>query len=975
MNRWLFILLSFLSFSLQPAAVVWSADRPLHLGILALRSKAQMQEEWQPLADYLGSQLPGYQVHLHVLDHQEIQAAQQQQQLDFVLTNPSHFIVLKEKFGLSAPLATIELQEGEQPLSRFGGVIFARSNRDDIENLFDIKRKKIACTGDDSEMWGGFQMQVLELRHAGIDLAPQQLVTTGLPLDLVIEAVMEGKADVGFVRTGLIEQLERQGKVPVGSLKILNRQDLPDFSFASSTPLYPEWPCVALPHVDTRLAAKVAAVLLQMEAGAPPLQAAGIHAFTIPADYSSVENVLRELRLPPFDTGPQFDIKDVVARYRLGSIAVLLAVTISGLAYLSQRVSTRRLQGVLCELGQQQEQLRTAKDAANSANRALLLLSTSNRTLLRSTNEDDLLFQVCRIAVEIGGYNMAWVGMAQHDEKKTITPIAWCCPEGRELKDPTMSWGDGERGTSGMGAAIRTGAIQLRRDILNDPKLAPWHEVARSHNDQAAVALPLQVHGEVIGALAIYAPEPMAFEEEEVELLDELACDLAFGIESIRTRDAHAKTQTHVRQLAYFDRLTGLPNRFMFLEQLDQDVAAASGEGQGFSLLMLDLNHLREINETHGHTLGDQIIDRVARRLQEACGQDCFVARFGGDDFTVICPGVSPSAVLFLGETIHAAICSPCDLSGKHLSIGGSIGIVLCPEDGKHSSEILSKVALAASRAKESGGGVCFYRPEMGEHLARTVQLAHRLEIAIRENALELFYQPKVDLLTGQMVGAEALLRWNDPELGWISPAELVPIAESRGMMVVLGNWVLRTACRQIRQWRDEGILCSGRIAVNVSARQLEAPDFLETITTIIEEEGVTTLCLELELTESVLMTDPERAIGIMVELKNRGLTLALDDFGTGYSSLAYLKRFPLDTLKIDRAFVRDMLEDQNDRAIVSTIVAMAQQLGLTTVAEGVEEDGQRLALQQLGCQHAQGFYFSRPLPVDEFTQNRLRRQ
>ena len=260
----------------------------------------------------------------------------------------------------------------------------------------------------------------------------------------------------------------------------------------------------------------------------------------------------------------------------------------------------------------------------------------------------------------------------------------------------------------------------------------------------------------------------------------------------------------------------------------------------------------------------------------------------------------------------------------------------------------------------------------MGEHLARTMKLASRLEDAIQENDLEVYYQLKVDLLSGQMVGAEALLRWHDPELGWISPVEFIPIAESRGMMIELGNWVLYAVCRHIRQWLDAGITDFGRIAVNMSARQLESPDFVATITKILKETGAPVDCLELELTESILMTDPEKMNGLLLSLKSLGFTLAIDDFGTGYSSLAYLKRFPLDTLKIDRAFVRDMLEDKNDRAIVATIVAMAQQLGLTTVAEGIEEEGQRVALQQLGCQQGQGFYFSRPEPADEFRRNRL---
>lgn len=613
-----------------------------------------------------------------------------------------------------------------------------------------------------------------------------------------------------------------------------------------------------------------------------------------------------------------------------------------------------------------------AETELKQANRAMRLLSASNRTLLRSTREDDQLAQVCRIAVEIGGYRLAWVGIAQFDEEKSISPATYYGAEQGFLSQARMTWAEGERGTSAMSTAIRTGTIQLRQDILNDPLLAPWHEDARTRNYQSAIALPLRLQDEVIGALAIYAPEPNAFHGQEVELLEELAEDLAFGIHNLRIRRAHEDAQAHVQQLAYYDRLTGLPNRILFTEQFDRDLAAAAAEGHTISLLLLDLNYLREINETHGHAQGDQVLVRVAWQLQEVCGSSGFIARFSGNDFTITCPRLDQFGAAALGGKILAAVTTPFYMAGHRFVIGGSIGVAVYPGDGETSAELLSKVDLAMSRAKETGNRCCFYRPEMGQQLARTLELAHRLERAMHDNQLELYYQPKIELQSGTIVGAEALLRWKDPELGWVSPAEFIPVAEARGMMVELGSWVLRTACQQIRQWQDRGLFCHGRIAINVSARQLDDPDFIGLVMRTIGETGVPTSCLELELTESVLMADPEQVIGILGELKERGISLAIDDFGTGYSSLVYLKQFPMDTLKIDQAFVRDMLVDQNDRAIVATIIAMAQQLGLTTVAEGVEQEGQREALQQLGCVLAQGYLFSRPEPADEFTRKRL---
>lgn len=972
MNRCLMVMLCLMGL-LHPAAIVGAKEiQPLNFGVLRQHSQPQRHSAWRVLAEYLSRQLPGCRVQVRVLESREMFAALQRQQLDFVLTDPSQYIFLKEKNGLSAPLATMVRMEGSRPLNRVGGVIFARSNRDDIGELVDVKGKKIACMSADAGILGGFAMQAFELYGAGISLEPRQVVIAAPTPEQVVRSVREDKADVGFVHAGLIEQLERYGKITAGSLKIINRQSLPDFPFASSTRLYPEWVCAAAPHADGILAARIAAALQRIKPGTAVLDAAQIHAFISPADYHPVEALLRELSLPPYDKTRQFNMADVWRRDWLRLAG--LVVAISGVVFIHRRltVSQLRLKTVLGELKRQKGRLREAKDRADAANRALRLLSASNGTLLRSPAEGDHLLQVCRIAVEDGGYAAAWVGMVRQDEEKTIAPVA-CFgfeKEWPEEMGPSLP-GKGP-GAGVVEMAIQSGAVQVRVDILNDPSMAICHEHARTLGVQATIALPLRVQGEVIGALSICAPEPHAFQPDEVALLRELADDLAFGLQTMRMREAHVEAQEHVRQLSCYDRLTGVANRFLFLEQLERNVRAATGMGQAFMLARVDLIHLREISETHGHVLADQLVMRAARELQAICGQDCLLARIGGDDFTLISPDAAPRAVELLGKKIYAALSAPVFLSGHRYVIGCGMGIVTCPEDGWKEADLLSKVEMAASRAKQAGGGVCFYRPEMGEHLARTMILATRLEDSIHENMLELFYQVKVELQTGRMVGAEALLRWHDPELGWISPAEFIPIAESRGLMPALGYWVLRTACWNIRQWHDEGVGAFGKIAVNISARQLESPAFLVGVSDILAETGVSADCLELELTESILMTDPERINGILRELKSRGFSIALDDFGTGYSSLAYLKHFPLDTIKIDREFVRDMLVDQNDRAIVSTIVTMAQQLGLATVAEGVEQEEQSHVLRQLGCLQAQGFYFSCPEPADEFRKKRL---
>jgi len=358
------LVLSIICVLLLPLSIARAAaEQTVHLGILALRPKPQMAAAWQPFADHLTRQLPGYRFQLHFFDHKEMLAALEQRQLDFVLTNPAHYIFLRQKTGLSGSLATMVPREGRQPLTAFGGVIFTRSNRSDITKFSDLKGRKIACVAGGIGTFGGFQMQMLELHRAGIKPSPKQLVTTGMPQDLVIQAVLEGKAEVGFVRTGLIEQLEQQGNIPAGSLKVINRQELPGFPYASSTRLYPEWPFVAFPHIDSRFAARVTATLLSMEPDSPALNAAGVHSFSIPADYQPVEQLLMELRLPPFDRDPPFTLHDVWKRYHWWLLGILLTTTVGILLALRVAAANRKLAAARAEAERERTQLRTLIDA------------------------------------------------------------------------------------------------------------------------------------------------------------------------------------------------------------------------------------------------------------------------------------------------------------------------------------------------------------------------------------------------------------------------------------------------------------------------------------------------------------------------------------------------------------------------------------------------------------------------------------
>ncbi|MCS0611044.1 EAL domain-containing protein [Massilia solisilvae] len=427
-----------------------------------------------------------------------------------------------------------------------------------------------------------------------------------------------------------------------------------------------------------------------------------------------------------------------------------------------------------------------------------------------------------------------------------------------------------------------------------------------------------------------------------------------------------------IRTLALYDTLTGLPNRSLFADRLSQGLAAAAREGGELAVLFIDLNRFKEINDTQGHGVGDEVLVKVARRFQGALREHETLARLAGDEFVVIAQAAGRHAAAAIAGRLEHALAEPVGARGHTFSVGLSIGISIYPEDGASIDDLLRCADIAMYRAKAGGGGHLFYQPQMSVGLAERMELARDLMRAFNQGELQLYYQPQVSLDSGELVGAEALVRWQDRERGWVSPSVFIPIAEARGMIGALGSWVLREACRQLGSWRQHGLRFPGRLSVNLAAQQLEQAGIAERIQQIAGEAGVEPDCLELELTESGLMANVERAIGIMGTLKEAGFSIAIDDFGTGYSSLAYLKRLPADKLKIDISFVREMLTDRHDYTIVNTIIGMARNLRLKVIAEGVEQPAQAEALLALGCDEAQGYYYGKPVPAEEFARQWL---
>ncbi len=424
--------------------------------------------------------------------------------------------------------------------------------------------------------------------------------------------------------------------------------------------------------------------------------------------------------------------------------------------------------------------------------------------------------------------------------------------------------------------------------------------------------------------------------------------------------------QERIYWLAHYDPLTGLPNRTLLAERSIQAIEVARQTQTPLSVIFLDLDHFKHVNDSLGHQVGDTLLVAIARRLRAVVRDKDTVCRLGGDEFILLLPGANAKGAERVADKLLEASRQHYQIDHHELTIAPSMGIAVFPEDGDDFDSLSQSADVAMYRAKLDGRNTYrFFTREMQAHSVRALQLENALRRALERQQFTLHYQPKVCIATRQVLGMEALLRWQHPELGAVSPGEFIPIAEDSGQILAIGEWVLRTALTQMRDWHAQGLALPS-MSVNLSAVQFREPRLPELITRILEETGVPPGALELELTEGVAMEDPRSAIATMRELHARGVRLSIDDFGTGYSSLSQLKQFPVSTLKIDQSFVRDLDNGPSDKAIVSAIIRMAQALGMQTVAEGVETRGQFDFLHAQGCHQAQGYYCGHPQPAPQ---------
>ncbi len=441
---------------------------------------------------------------------------------------------------------------------------------------------------------------------------------------------------------------------------------------------------------------------------------------------------------------------------------------------------------------------------------------------------------------------------------------------------------------------------------------------------------------------------------------------------SFRDLTRQLAADRRIEELCTTDGLTGLPNRHRLAERVLQASAQARRDGEGFALLLVDLDRFRQINDSLGHEVGDEMLRTVALRIQGCLRSDDTIARVGGDQFAVLVPGADGGSAETLALRVLNTVAQPCGVDSAQFTLTCSIGVALCPQHGRTIDELVRHAEAAMREAKDAGrANFRVHQPRVEGDLRLRMRLDHAMRQALVSGRFRLNYQPQVDLNSGQVIGSEALIRWRDPELGEVSPGQFIPVAEETGFIVAIGDWVLSQAMRQATLWHERGTPMP--IAVNVSALQFQQAQFTDRVANMLAVTGLPPHLLELELTESILVRDADEALHRLHALSRLGLRLAIDDFGTGYSSLSYLKRFPIDKLKIDRSFVRGLPDDDSDVGIVRAILQMARALGMKVIAEGVETEPQRAFLQAEGCAQFQGFLFSPAVDSMSFERRLLR--
>jgi diguanylate cyclase (GGDEF)-like protein len=606
------------------------------------------------------------------------------------------------------------------------------------------------------------------------------------------------------------------------------------------------------------------------------------------------------------------------------------------------------------------EQVRTEQEERlRRLTRTYRMLSSTSSAILRLHNRAELLDEVCRIAVQQGGYQRSAISLIDSGTK-LLKQLACAGLDSQPYAGTEFVMDPFGPQSDLMEQVIRTGMPVIHNDLQRETPNAQLRESATLLGYRAVAALPLQIDGTTIGVIRLFSTEPGVFDAAEVGVLLELTANISFALHYLEKDEA-------VHFLSYFDSLTGLAKRPLFCQRLAQTIGRDASEDSGRTVLVFDVQKLSAINDSFGRYVGDSLIEKIAARLKQTFTDSECVGYFGGGTFVISLPHCSnPSDSGFMAQSAAAPLfVEPFHIDGQELRPTIRSGAAFFPQDAKTADSLVQNAEAALKAAREFNEKYMLYAQVTQRPTSRSLALEARLTRALDREEFLLHYQPKVDIKSGKIHGLEALLRWQDSEDGIIQPSVFIPLLEQSGAIVDVGEWIFLQAMRDIAKWRDAG-LANIRVAVNVSPLQLRRRDFVDRVLAGIAHSGSEAAGLDIEITESMLMHDLELSIRKLSQLREAGLGVAIDDFGTGYSSLRLLAKLPVDTLKIDKSFVQGIADTPNAAILVSTVVTLARAFNMKTVAEGVETPEQLHKLRQMRCDQAQGYLFSRPVPASD---------
>lgn len=993
------------------------ATEPLKIGVLAFRPKVQVLAQWNPLAQYLQQQLET-NVTLTAYGYLELKSAILNDDLDIVMTNPAHYISLRHNNHLSAPLVMQITKNNGYELTTFGGVIFTKKTSL-VTKLADINQYSIAVTKQES--LGGYQMQAYELFSAGLSLPKEQhLLITGMPHDNVVNAVLSEKAEVGFVRSGVLESLHSEGKIDIANIRILNQQKTAGFPLIKSTPLYPEWPVAITQNVDNYLARQITIALLALQPENEAAIKAGIHGFTIPSTYSAVEDLLRELRVKPFDVIPPVSVFEFWQQHMKGLVIVIglaLSLIILGFGIFVQNRFIKKNERYLLSV---QDDLKSTLNAVPDSMFEVGLDGTyyhvwSSHSHLLAAAEKDMLGKrisevldhesatICLAALQEANVNKFSSGhkikLILNDEemwfelsveKKELSyegqPVFIVLSQNiteriksdERLKLVSCVFSDIQESvsiTDAQGIIIdvntayckttgysREEVIGQNPRILKSNKQSPEFYIAmwQQINDVGFWQGELwnrTKNGNIYASLLSIT-----------SLKNEQGVVTHFiGVSTDVTKSKQQEEKLNL--MAHYDVLTGLPNRALFIDRFHQAIAHSKRTEMQLAVCFLDLDKFKPVNDLYGHDVGDQLLIEVAQRIQSCLREEDTVSRQGGDEFALLLSDIrSIKQIEVTLDRLHYLLSRPYNINGVTHTITLSTGVTIYPIDNGDIDTLLRHADNAMYQAKQTGRNrYHLFSIEQDHEIAKKNHRIDEISQALLKKEFELYYQPKVNMLTGEVFGVEALIRWIHPKKGIISPLSFLPYIEGTELEINIGNWVIDSALCQLEHWAKLGIKVE--VSVNIASEHMLSNSFLLSVKAALAKySSVDSKLLQLEILESSALGDLNSISEVIKSCqKEFGIKVALDDFGTGYSSLTHLRNLPVNIIKIDESFVRDMLDDPSDFAIIDGVLGLSDAFNREIIAEGVETTKHGLMLLLMGCVEAQGYSIAKPMSADSF--------